>query len=215
MGCLRSFSWSILDAHMGNYRNCGQLMTWESEGRDFAIHAREGYTGVAVIAPHGGGIEPGTMELADAIADDVHSFYCFEGIKRAKNADLHITSELFDEPRGVDIVTRAKAVLALHGCEGHEEAVYVSGLDADLGEKIRISLIQAGFTAEPSPRPEIQGRGENNICNRCRNGKGVQLELSRGLRKNMFKDLTREGRKDRTAIFHSFVSVLRDALSDG
>ncbi|MBW2309672.1 MAG: poly-gamma-glutamate hydrolase family protein [Deltaproteobacteria bacterium] len=83
-----------------------------------------------------------------------------------------------------------------------------------LGEKIRISLIQAGFSAEPSPRPEIQGQSEWNICNRCRSGKGVQLELSRGLRKSMFKDLTREGRKSRTTIFHNFVSVLRDVLFD-
>ncbi|MBW1689587.1 MAG: replication protein [Deltaproteobacteria bacterium] len=199
---------------MGDYRNYQQLMIWGKEGRDFLIHAREGSSGVAVIAPHGGGIEPGTMELADAIAGDVNNFYCFEGIKRAKNDDLHITSELFDEPRGVDMVKRSKAVLALHGCEGYEESVYVGGLDTDLGEKIRISLIQAGFSAEPSPRPEIQGQSEWNICNRCRSGKGVQLELSRGLRKSMFKDLTREGRKSRTTIFHNFVSVLRDVLFD-
>lgn len=189
-------------------------MMWEREGRDFLIHVREGFSGIAVIAPHAGGIEPGTMELADAIAGDVHSFYCFEGIKRTKNSDLHITSEYFNEPKGVDIVKRSRAVLALHGCKGHEEAVYVGGLDTKMGEKIRVSLTQAGFNAEPSPRPEIQGQSENNICNRCRSGKGVQLEISRGLRKNMFKDLTREGRKNRTTIFHAFVPVLRDVLSD-
>lgn len=200
---------------MGNYNNYRQLEMLEQEGRDFAIHAREGFSGVAVIAPHGGGIEPGTMELADAIAGEVHSFYCFEGIKRAENADLHITSDLFDEPRGVDIVERSRAVIALHGCEGHEEAVYVGGLDTDLGEKIRVSLVQAGFNAEPSPRPEIQGQSEKNICNRCRSGKGIQLEISRGLRKSMFKGLTREGRKSRTTMFHTVVSVLRDVLSAG
>jgi len=198
---------------MGNYSNYRQLVIWEQEGRDFLIHVREGSSGIAVIAPHGGGIEPGTMELADATAGDVHTFYCFEGIKRSKNADLHITSELFNEPRGMDIVKRSRVVLALHGCKGQEEAVYVGGLDTELREKIRGSLIQAGFNAEPSPRPEIQGQSENNICNRCRSGKGVQLELSRGLRKRMFEDLTRSGRKNRTAIFHTFVSILRDVLS--
>lgn len=200
---------------MGNYRSYRQLMTWETEGKDFLIHMREGSSRVAVIAPHGGGIEPGTMELADAIAGEAHSFYCFEGIKRAENADLHITSEYFDEPRGTDIVERSRTVLSLHGCNGQEEAVYVGGLDTDLREKIRVSLTQEGFNAESSPRPEIQGQSVKNICNRCQSGKGVQLEISRGLRKNMFKDLTREGRKSRTTIFHSFVSVLRDVLSDG
>lgn len=199
---------------MGKYRSYQHLMTRETEGRDFAIHVREGSSGVAVIAPHGGGIEPGTMELADAIAGETHSFYCFEGIKKIGNADLHITSEYFDEPMGVDIVERSKTALSLHGCNGQEEAVYVGGLNANMGEKIRGSLIQEGFTAEPSPRLEMRGQSENNICNRCQSGKGVQLEISRGLRKNMFEDLTREGRKNRTTIFHGFVSALRDVLFD-
>ena len=197
---------------MDQYRNYTQLMTREREGRDFLIHVRKGPSGVSVIAPHGGGIEPGTMELADAIAGEEHSFYCFEGIKREKNADLHITSEYFDEPQGVEIVKSSKAVLALHGCKGYGEAVYVGGLDADLGEKIRISLVQEGFNAELIPRPELQGQRENNICNRCKGGRGVQLEISRGLRKRMFRDLTREGRKNGTTIFHAFVSALRDVL---
>jgi phage replication-related protein YjqB (UPF0714/DUF867 family) len=197
---------------MGNYRSYRQIMMWEREGSDFFIHVREGSSGIAVIAPHGGGIEPGTMELADAIAGEVHSFYCFEGIKRENNADLHITSEYFNEPMGVDIVKRSKAVLALHGCKGQEVMVYLGGLDTNMGEKIRVSLTQAGFNAELSPRPEIQGQSENNICNRCQSGKGVQLEISRGLRKNMFKDLTREGRKNRTLTFNQFVKAIREVL---
>ena len=200
---------------MGNYRSYRQLMMREREGMDFLIHVREGSSGIAVIAPHGGGIEPGTMELADAIAGEVHNFFCFEGIKRTKNADLHITSECFDEPRGMDIVERSRTVLSLHGCKGQEESVYVGGLDTEMGEKIRGSLVHAGFNAEPSPRPEIQGKSEKNICNRCRSGKGVQLELTRGQRRRMFEDLTREGRKNRTTIFHAFVSVLGDVLFNG
>jgi phage replication-related protein YjqB (UPF0714/DUF867 family) len=53
---------------------------------------------VAVIAPHGGGIEPGTSELATAIAGDDFSLYLFEGLKSAGNGELHITSTNFDEP---------------------------------------------------------------------------------------------------------------------
>jgi phage replication-related protein YjqB (UPF0714/DUF867 family) len=200
---------------MGNYRNYQHLVMWEREGRDFSVHVREGSSGVAVIAPHGGGIEPGTVELAEAIAGDVHSLYCFEGIKNTANAGLHITSGYFDEPKGADIVKRSEAVLALHGCRGREEAVYVGGLDTDLREKIRISLMQAGFNVELSPRPELRGQGEQNICNRCKGGRGVQLEISRGLRERMFKDLTREGRKSKTTIFYAFVSILRDVLSNG
>jgi len=198
---------------MDQYCNYTQLMTREREGRDFLIQVRKGPSGVSVIAPHGGGIEPGTMELADAIAGEEHSFYCFEGIKREKNADLHITSEYFDEPQGVEIVKNSKAVLVLHGCKGCGEAVYVGGLDIHLRERIRVSLNHAGFNAELIPRPELQGRRENNVCNRCKGGRGVQLEISHGLRERMFRDLTPEGRQNVTTIFHAFVSALRDVLS--
>jgi len=199
--------------HIGNYRSYQQLIIGEQEDRDFLIHARKGSSGMAVIAPHGGGIEPGTMELAEAIAGRIHSFYCFEGIKSTGNSDLHIASGYFDEPMGVDMVRRSRTVLAVHGCKGNQEAVYVGGLDAELREKIRLSLIQAGFSAGLSPRAELAGKSRKNICNRCQSRKGVQFEISKGLRENMFKDLTREGRENRTTLFHTFVSALQDVLS--
>jgi phage replication-related protein YjqB (UPF0714/DUF867 family) len=198
---------------MGTYRNFQQLIIGEREGKDFSIHARVGSSGVAVIAPHGGGIEPGTMELAEAIAGSAHSLYCFEGTKRAGNSGLHIASGYFDEPTGVTMVRSSRTVLAVHGCKGHEEAVYVGGLDTELREKIRLSLIQAGFNAGLSPRSELEGKSTKNICNRCQSGKGVQLEISRELRKRMFRGLTRKGRENRTPVFHMFASVLQDVLS--
>lgn len=72
------------------------------EGRDFRRRRRKRRVATAVIAPHGGGIEPGTSEVADAVAADDFSFYAFEGIK-SKNGDLHITSTRFDEPRCVTL----------------------------------------------------------------------------------------------------------------
>lgn len=203
----------MLGANMGKYRNYQQLMKEEQEGRDFLIHVREGTSDIAVIAPHGGGIEPGTMELADEIADSVHSFYCFEGIKKTKSSDLHITSEHFNEPQGVDIVKRSKTILAIHGCKEDEEVVYLGGLNTGIKEKIRRSLTQAGFAAEKSARAELLGESRANICNRCHSGSGVQLEISKGLRKRMFVDFTRQGRENRTETFYKFVSVIREVFS--
>jgi phage replication-related protein YjqB (UPF0714/DUF867 family) len=45
---------------------------------------------LAILAPHGGGIEPGTSELAEAVAGEGLSFYAFEGLKRSGNAVLHV-----------------------------------------------------------------------------------------------------------------------------
>ena len=198
---------------MDKYKNYKQLRQEERERIDYKINIRKGISGIAVIAPHGGGIEPGTMEFADEIADCLHTFYCFEGIKETRNSDLHITSENFDEPQGVSIVKSSRRVLAIHGCKDDEESVYLGGLDNDFKETIKKALIQAGFTVEKSPRAALQGKSKGNICNRCRNGGGAQLEICKGLRKKMFFNLTCQGRKHKTESFHKFVSALRKALS--
>jgi phage replication-related protein YjqB (UPF0714/DUF867 family) len=198
---------------MDKYKNYKQLRQNEQEGKDYKIHVREKPSGIAVIVPHGGGIEPGTMELADKTADNLYAFYCFEGIKKTRNSDLHITSENFDEPQGVSIVKRSNKVLALHGCKDDEDIVYLGGVDNDLKEKIKKALYRAGFTSKKSPRPALQGKSQRNICNRCLSGGGVQLEISKGLRKKMFVNLTRQGRKHKTESFYKFVSAVRKALS--
>ncbi len=70
---------------------------------------------IAVVAPHGGAIEPGTSELAIAISRSDLSFAVFEGIKAKKTADLHITQQNFDEPRCVNVVAQAIAAVTIHG----------------------------------------------------------------------------------------------------
>ncbi|MFW6148223.1 MAG: poly-gamma-glutamate hydrolase family protein [Thermodesulfobacteriota bacterium] len=197
---------------MDKYRGYQQLLQGERQGKDFLVHIRKGTSGLTVIAPHGGGIEPGTMELADGIAGEDHTFYCFEGIKKENNFDLHISSVSFNEPVGVNIVANSKRVLALHGCGEDKDVVYLGGRDIDLKQRIGSALAKAGFNAEMNPRPEIRGENIDNICNRCQSGQGVQVEISKSLRKRMFKDLTRMGRKSTTAEFHTFVAVLRDVL---
>src|SRR5438034_10673680 len=72
------------------YASFSELAMSELEGRDFQVRLRKRNGVAAVIAPHGGGIEPGTSELADVIAASDFSFYAFEGIKAAGNRrNLH------------------------------------------------------------------------------------------------------------------------------
>lgn len=47
---------------------------------------------VAVVAPHGGLIEPGTSEITWALARSTCSAHSFDGRKARRNGDLHITS---------------------------------------------------------------------------------------------------------------------------
>jgi len=53
---------------MDRYESFDELCKHAIEGRDFRIRTASRPGQVAVIAPHGGGIEPGTSELAEAIA---------------------------------------------------------------------------------------------------------------------------------------------------
>ncbi len=78
---------------MDKYSNFEALQAEQTEGRDFHVQvAMREDSAVAVIAPHGGAIEPGTSELVVAIAGEELSFAIFEGAMAAQNRDLHITS---------------------------------------------------------------------------------------------------------------------------
>lgn len=86
------------------YPDFDTLSRNERAGVDFRILVRRAMSAFALVAPHGGGIEPGTSEIADGIAALEWSLYAFEGLKPSGNADLHITSTRFDEPMCLELV---------------------------------------------------------------------------------------------------------------
>jgi phage replication-related protein YjqB (UPF0714/DUF867 family) len=188
----------------------------ETSGIDFRILVRRARAALAVVAPHGGGIEPGTSEIADAVAAEELSFYAFEGLKSRGNADLHITSTHFNEPLCLTVVTQSEVVLTLHGEDSAADGdgVFLGGLDDDLGTRVRMALEAANFNVRRHPDSRLQGLEPENVCNRGTSGRGVQLELSRTVREQMFLSLTREGRKQTTARFRDFVDALRRVVND-
>jgi phage replication-related protein YjqB (UPF0714/DUF867 family) len=179
----------------------------------FRVDLQEGSSGVAVIAPHGGGIEPGTSEIAKGVAGTEHTFYSFEGLKPSGNRDLHIMSTKFDEPIGIETAQKAQRVVSIHGCANEEEIVHVGGLDNDLKNKIAACLSAAGFQVRESLESALQGTSPDNICNRSKNRCGVQIEVSSGLRRLMFESLSRKGRTRTKPTYRRFVSTLRGAIT--
>ena len=182
----------------------------EKEGRDFRIHCRDRGSATVIIAPDGGGIEPGTSEIADAIADDDLSFYAFVGIKSRGNRHLHITSTRFDEPRCVAIVSASEKAVSIHGEDSPGRVIFLGGRDRDHVSRLRAALEERGFCTEIHQR--LPGQGEKNICNRGRSGVGLQLELSEGLRRSFFESLSKSGRRKKTQRFWEFVSVVRRVI---
>ena len=215
------------------YEDFAHLAQKERSGIDYRVRVRRAQPTFAIMAPHGGSIEPGTSEIAEAIAAEKYSFYTLEGLKPpGTNGVLHITSTKFDEPMCFTVLGHSAVVVTLHGEEsgrsgddngdgsdysdGGEDSgdssktVFVGGRDKTLMGRIEGKLRDAGFHI--GTRDDIPGEHPENICNRGTSGAGVQLELSYGLRKTMFESLRPEGRKHPTETFDAFVAVVRLVL---
>lgn len=197
---------------MDTYKSYRYLQKHEKEGRDYDVVTREGSSRTAVVAIHGGAIEPGTADIADGIAGDNHFLYCFRGRKPSHNRTLHLTANRFDEPRGRAVAESADTVIAVHGCRGDRPVVYIGGRDLQLRRRIRDALTQAGFDARESARAGLRGLSADNICNRGVSGGGIQLEISVGLRREMFDVLERGRGRNRTPAYIRFVGAVRAAL---
>ena len=163
------------------YKSFGALAANERPGRDYRVRAVDRGSAVVILAPHGGWIEPGTSEIAEAIAGTDLSFYAFEVLRNGPHGNFHITSHKFDEPEAMKLVGSSCTAVAIHGRRGDEsEAVWLGGRATDLRDAVGASLLAAGFEAEFNKR--FPGFHRANICNRARSGEGVQLELPRSLR---------------------------------
>ena len=82
-----------------------------------------------LIAPHGGGIEPGTSEIMRVVAAiGGWAWYEFAGFLQKGNGVLHIPSTAFDEPTLLGLLKRTNFVVSFHG-ETHEDnrIVFVGG----------------------------------------------------------------------------------------
>lgn len=175
--------------HQDRYGSYAELSATEREHHDYRVVVREvPGAPVAVVTPHGGGIERGTTPISRAIAGEELHLYLFEGLKPRHNFDiLHITSRRFDEPRCLELIARCQTVITVHGCVGLDERVYIGGLHVDLKQAIAAALHGVGVEAHldghnfPAVDPE-------NICNRGSSGRGVQLEFTTGLRRLMRYD---------------------------
>jgi phage replication-related protein YjqB (UPF0714/DUF867 family) len=164
------------------YRNFAQLNKNEREGIDFRICVTRRGPPVAVIAPHGGKIEPATSEITAAIAGNRYGSYCFEGLRTRPHSDLHITSTRFDEPQCLALIATCDLVVAVHGLDGDQEAVDVGGRDHSLRDRIDANLKAAGFDSTVVTSGSHAAISKSNICNKGRRKAGVQLEITRALR---------------------------------
>jgi len=187
-----------------------------------------------IIAPHGGGIEPGTSELCLAVAGYhpamlpetppagvTYDYWMFEGLRPDDNDKLHVTSTGCDDEVALSLCGGALHALSLHGFRPDpvdEQVVLIGGANGPLRRSLRVRLDAAGFKAVDAGvpadgDPELDGDDPCNIVNRTLLRMGCQLELSLPLRQAMFGEFTRSRRKHTTnQLFWAFVAVCRDEI---
>lgn len=197
----------------GCYRSFSELLNHEVEGHDFERIVWKRRSDVAIVAPHGGGIEPGTSEVARALAGKEYSLYCFDSLKGNGNDVMHITSHEFDDPLCIGLMRNAKVVVSVHGCGCEEEwaGVFIGGRHEALREEILLSLQEAGFLAalDEGRHP---GKHARNICNQGQTRAGIQLEISLSVRRSMFAGMKRSERQVTRPPFHIFIAAVRKVL---
>lgn len=181
----------IMNQSMGEHSSFGELAKSSRLRKDFSIELRWGSSGFAVMAPHGGGIEPGTDVIADAVAGGDHAYYAFKGMRPSQNLQLHLSSIYFDEPQAMSLIQGCHTVVTVHGCRSTGVKVCLGGLDALLKKRVTAKLIKSGFKAEITAKRALRGEHRNNLCNRGTRGKGLQLEISAPLRRILTKRVNR------------------------
>ena len=170
------------------YVNFGALASAEKEGVDYRITALDRRSPVAVLAIHGGAIEPGSDQLARAIAREDWNLYVFESLKPAHDSTLHVTATHFDEPQALALARRSAICVAPHGMRGDTDAICIGGGNPKLRRAVNEGLERArlGIPLE-EPCARLPGVSPENIDNRCER-QGVQLELSTSLRTRLLAD---------------------------
>src|SRR4030095_10594712 len=190
---------------------------------------------IFIMAPHGGGIETGTTELALATAGFTNDFnahpvtskkydyFIFNGINsKSKNDDLHVTSSKYDDPVANELVRHSLISLAFHGCTDEQpvettgtgyKACLIGGLDKPFKKILNRRLDEAGFNAFITTQESLNGDIPENIINTNRRKTGAQFELTTSFRNSLFGTNTRYGRRISTnADFWRFVNVIRECI---
>ena len=203
------------------YENFEDLKSNEPESL-FDIVYKNHRSRILIFSPHAGGIEQGTSEICVYIAGNTFSYYLFAGNGRDCKR-LHITSNHFDEPILLRLLTEHQHAVSIHGMRNemkHEAGadIFLGGLNrALIGITTKI-LIDYHFETKnnfENPGSKLGGKDPANVTNKCMSGEGMQVEISEDLRSQFFQgDFKKKtGRKETTEMFKKFCNAIVQSMT--
>lgn len=172
------------------YRSMSELFAHTTEGKDWVKERSNRNSNVLIIAPHGGNIEKGTTDLTKLIADKGnYDYYAFNAIRDYKNNELHVTSTNYDDQDLINSNYNRDISIAIHGMSDAQyyNTVLVGGRNFRLMDLISQELKGLNYIVK-EPTGYLAGRDKRNVVNFNKNGMGIQLEITRDIRKSFFKD---------------------------
>lgn len=198
------------------YSSMTQLKSQTQQGVDWQIKTRQGNNHTAVVAPHGGGIEPGTSQIADQIARKNNaSYYTFEGLRPTNNQQLHVTSAHYNEPTAQAMVNQSQRTVTVHETSQTGSDVYIGGRDTTLRNNISQSLTQRGFSVAQATG-NIGGQNLNNLTNQNQQQAGVQIELNKQFAHQCFNNgNVFRPERDNPANYSPQMNAFTDGVNEG
>jgi phage replication-related protein YjqB (UPF0714/DUF867 family) len=185
--------------------------------KDYRLRIFDRLGPITIIAPHGGYIERGTSHIAESIAGSEHNFFDFQGLRRRRAWELHITSVRFRHPDLVNMLSRSQMSVSVHsmGTQGNGK-ILIGGLNSEFKERIYLELAMAGFPVTTKAQ-RYRGVHPQNIVNLAQN-KGVQIELTTKVIDRMFAAKSPRFAADKSALvtteyFDRFVAAVRRAIT--
>lgn len=145
---------------------------------------------LGLIAMHGGGIEPGTEEIARFVAyHSGASLYVYAGRRATGNLSLHRPSHdmrIEERPLVVRFLNHVNTAISIHGHGRNYNCAYVGGLQQSMVqlfvELARPTLSHYEWISDPEIIPPgMRGQSPSNIVN-LPAAQGMQLELPAQLR---------------------------------
>jgi phage replication-related protein YjqB (UPF0714/DUF867 family) len=187
-------------------------------GRDLRIAFGDGNIArCLLVAPHGGGIEPGTSEILRAVVElGGWAWYEFAGFLRKGNKEsLRIASTRFDEPTLLTLLPQTDFVVTFHGAGGTSDQITTLSGSWEAGRATLAAAMNAttavhGVRAVNTTGPSMEIA---DIINRGKRAQGVRLEFSRGARNNLFPpDCSREARGRRSPRLDALAQAIHGGL---